>query len=104
MVKVELLDITCDITCAIDEITKLKNIIVLRLPPYHCELNPIEMIWTEVKNYIAKENIMFRDADMKGSFYEELFCDALNTVTEENWKNSIQFVANNVENKFCYTN
>lgn len=106
MVKVEMLDIVkqyksmCDITCAIDEIAKLKNVIVLRLPPYHCELNPIKMIWTEVKNYVVKENIMFRDADMKGLFYEKLFCDALNTVTEENWKNSIQFVANNVENKF----
>ncbi|KAF7401525.1 hypothetical protein HZH68_007345 [Vespula germanica] len=106
MVKIELLHIveqyksTYDITCVIDEIAKLKNIIVLRLPPYHCELNPIEIIWTEVKDYIVKKNIMFRDVDMKESFYEELFCDALNTITEKNWKNCIQLVSNNVENKF----
>ena len=29
---------------------------ILRLPPYHCELNPIEMTWAEDKNYVAGEN------------------------------------------------
>lgn len=31
----------------IDEMAKKD---VLRLPPYHCELNPIELIWAKVKN------------------------------------------------------
>ena len=29
---------------------------ILRLPPYHCELNPIELTWAAEKNYVAGEN------------------------------------------------
>ena len=39
--------------------------LVLRLPPYHCCLNPIEMIWGIMKSYIAAENKTFKLADMK---------------------------------------
>jgi len=36
----------------VDEEAKKQNKIVLRLPPYHCELNPIEMAWSNVKGYV----------------------------------------------------
>ena len=29
---------------------------VLRLPPYHCELDAIELVWADIKNFVAKEN------------------------------------------------
>ena len=29
---------------------------VLRLPPYHCDLNAIELIWANEKNFVAREN------------------------------------------------
>ena len=29
---------------------------ILRLPAYHCELNPIELAWAAEKNYVAGEN------------------------------------------------
>ena len=29
---------------------------ILRLPPNHCELNPIELVWAAEKNYVAGEN------------------------------------------------
>ena len=29
---------------------------VIRLPPYHCDLNVIELIWADEKNYVAHEN------------------------------------------------
>lgn len=32
---------------------------VLRLPPYHLDLNTIEMIWATVKNYIKQKNVKF---------------------------------------------
>ena len=38
---------------------------VLRLPPYHCELNPIEMIWGITKNEVARNNETFNLSDIK---------------------------------------
>lgn len=32
---------------------------VLRLPPYHPDLNPIEMVWATVKEHIKKKNVHF---------------------------------------------
>ena len=29
---------------------------VLHLPPYHCDLNAIELIWADEKNFVAHEN------------------------------------------------
>ncbi|XP_040079734.1 uncharacterized protein LOC120851192 [Ixodes scapularis] len=36
---------------------------VLRLPPYHCELNPIELVWARVKQEVASKNITFKPND-----------------------------------------
>ena len=36
----------------IHEIVKAAGHEVVRLPLYHCELNPIEMAWVQVKGYI----------------------------------------------------
>jgi hypothetical protein len=53
---------------------------VLRLPPYHPDLNPIELIWASVKEYVARKNVSFRlDDAMK--LAEEKF----NIITEEEW-------------------
>ncbi|KAF2895848.1 hypothetical protein ILUMI_10327 [Ignelater luminosus] len=38
---------------------------ILRLPPYHLDLNPIEMIWASVKNYVAANNVTLKHADAK---------------------------------------
>ena len=32
------------------------DIRILRLPVGHCDLNPIELIWAQVKNWIARNN------------------------------------------------
>ena len=37
---------------AVDEMAKAAGHEVVRLPPYHCELNPIELAWSQVKQYI----------------------------------------------------
>ncbi|KAJ8910114.1 hypothetical protein NQ315_013254 [Exocentrus adspersus] len=66
---------------------KKENKVVFRLPPYHCELNPIEMIWAQVKNEVAGKNKTFKLKDVK-----ELLIEALNNVTKVNWKKCVEHV------------
>ena len=40
----------------IDEILKQHGHDVIRLPPYHCDLNPIELAWAAVKRFIRVRN------------------------------------------------
>ncbi|XP_076278003.1 uncharacterized protein LOC143207946 [Lasioglossum baleicum] len=99
MVKIELLlkvkQQNMKPTYAVDEIAKEKNITVLRLPPYHDELNPIELIWAQVKNYVVTNNKTLKFQDMKILFHE-----AIDRVTVENWKKCIEHIATKVETKF----
>ncbi|CAK9822948.1 hypothetical protein ANTRET_LOCUS5679 [Anthophora retusa] len=99
MVKIELLHIVkqqqATDVYAVNEIAKRKNVTILRLPPYHCELNPIEMIWAQVKNYVAARNSTFKFCDMV-----RLFTEAINVVTPENWKKCIDHVITDFEEKF----
>ena len=52
----------------VDEIAMRAGHTVIRLPPYHCELNPIELAWAAEKNFVAKEN-----SEMKLDSVEKLF-------------------------------
>lgn len=72
---------------AIDQMALERNIIVLRLPPYHCELNPIELIWAQVKGFVARNNTVFKLKEVR-----ELFKTAINNVSDENWRNAINHV------------
>lgn len=73
----------------IDEMARDKGITVVRLPPYHCELNPIEMIWAQVKGHVARNNKTFKMKELK-----PLLADALNKVTADNWQRCIDHVIN----------
>ena len=42
---------------AVDKIFAQKEIDVLILPTKHCEYNPIEMIWSQIKGYVASHNV-----------------------------------------------
>ncbi|KAL4121281.1 hypothetical protein QTP88_013826 [Uroleucon formosanum] len=53
---------------------------VVRLPPYHCQYNPIELIWAQVKGEVAKKNSTFKMADV-----EVLVNNALDEITKEVW-------------------
>ncbi|XP_037505857.1 uncharacterized protein LOC119382214 [Rhipicephalus sanguineus] len=52
--------------------------LVLRLPPYHCEFNPIELVWAKVKNGIAADN-----RDFKLSTVDAILRDKIKRVTAE---------------------
>ncbi|GBP59749.1 Dedicator of cytokinesis protein 9 [Eumeta japonica] len=43
-------------TYALDEMAKGKGHQVLRLPPYHCQYNAIELIWAQIKGHAARNN------------------------------------------------
>ena len=44
-------------TFRIDCISEEQGHRILRLPPYHCVFNPIELIWSELKAHIRRNNI-----------------------------------------------
>ena len=57
---------------------------ILHLLPYHCELNPIEQVWSQVKGQGASKNCSF--TVKKGQkFMEEAFA----VVTAQKWRNYI---------------
>ena len=56
----------------VDNLLKSKGHQVLRLPPYHCDLNPIENIWGIAKNKVARRNSTFKISDTKLLMHEEL--------------------------------
>jgi len=71
MVKLELMQEVKEILTTekyvIDEKAMESNKIVLRLPPYHCELNPIELAWSVVKNNVKQNNTTFKLNDVQTS-------------------------------------
>ncbi|XP_046976331.1 uncharacterized protein LOC124542404 [Vanessa cardui] len=69
----------------VDEMAMQHGIIVLRLPPYHCELNPIELVWAQAKGYVAKNNKTFKMAEVKKLFEE-------GHTTAEKWSSCIAHI------------
>lgn len=63
------------------------NKILLLLPPYHCELNPIELIWTQIKNKVASKNTTFKLNDAKN-----FLCESIKNVIATDLKNCIHHV------------
>ena len=69
---------------------------VLRLPPYHCKCNPIELIWGDLKGYVAQNNTTFRQKDVRELIERGLVridqsrwskaCDHVQKIEEEWWK------------------
>lgn len=87
MVRAELLELsrkvnTPTIVHHIDTLAATHGHEVLHVPPYHCEFNPIELFWSQVKGYIAKRNTCFTLAEV-----EKLLPEALASVSQENWQN-----------------
>ena len=68
------------ITYQIDSILSEHGHSVVRLPPYHPELNAIEGIWALVKNWIASRNVTFKMNDVL-KLAEQKF----NQVTADEW-------------------
>lgn len=78
----------------IDELAKSHNRTVLRLPPYHCELNPIELVWAQLKNFVSSNNKTFKISDVK-----ELCAQAVTRIKNEQWKKCVAHVTDVIEPK-----
>ena len=71
----------------LDNIAKKYGHEVIRLPPYHCDSNVIELIWADEKNYVASEN---REMTLKP--VEALFRERRSQITSEKCKKCIEHV------------
>jgi transposase len=49
---------------ATDNIMAALGHAVLRLPPYHPDLNPTELVWADVKESVGAENVSFNLDEM----------------------------------------
>ncbi|CAB3231919.1 unnamed protein product [Arctia plantaginis] len=58
---------------------------VIRLPPYHCQYNPIELVWAQAKNEVASKNTTFKIADV-----EVLLHEAISIVSQKNWEDCVK--------------
>ena len=63
-----------------DEMAAAQGYLVIRLPPYHCIFNPIELVWAWIKTEVAKRNTTYRIADVKA-----LVAQVISEVTPEQW-------------------
>ena len=68
---------------------------VVRLPPYHCELNPIELAWSQVKRFIKENNTLFTLSAVK-----ELTYNGFEQVGPAQWKKLIDHVQREFEDKY----
>lgn len=74
-------------TYVIDDLVTHSGRTILRLPPYHCNLNPIELIWAQVKQHVAANNITYKLGDVK-----ELLNEGIRIVTAERWKDCVNHI------------
>lgn len=68
-------------TFALDRIAQEHGHVILRLPPYHPDLNPIEKIWALLKDDVAAKNVQFTMKEVHRQATEKLA-----TITVEDWK------------------
>lgn len=67
---------------------------VLRLPPYHCDLNPIELIWSLAKRKVASRNVSLTAAQ-----FEKVVNESFESITANDWKKMTDHVIH-VEAKY----
>ena len=82
-------------TYVCDEIAAAQGFLVIRLPPYHCVYNPIEMVWAWVKGEVANRNKTFKIADVK-----QHVLSVFNDVPATLWQNACRHCDEKVDEGF----
>ena len=78
----------------VDEMLRKHRHSAIWLPPYHADLNAIELVWGDLKGYIARNNFTFKLSDLK-----QLIDETFEQVTAEKWANCWAHVES-VEKKY----
>ena len=76
---------------------------VVWTPPYHCEYNPIELVWGISKRYFDShiDGIKTKFPDLKPEdAIKALWKEALGTVTPEVWQNCVRKVEDKIREDF----
>lgn len=60
---------------------KSSNKTVIRIPSYHCELNPIEFIWSTIKLFVKSNSHKYDQLNLS-----QLISIAINKITREHWE------------------
>ena len=79
----------------VDDVANQAGHEVVRLPVAHCELNPIEMAWSQMKHYIKTHNLKFTLSEM-----ERLTHIAFTADTPDRWKSLLAHVKVKVEDHY----
>lgn len=67
----------------VDKIAESRGHKVVRLPPYNCDLNPIELAWAKIKYNFREHNVT---GDMSKERLESLVKSAFLSVTAQDWE------------------
>lgn len=78
----------------IDQIFEEHGHSVVRLPPYHCDLNAIEMIWSLVKRQVASKNVNIPAKELL-----PIINECFENITAEYWRKECDHVIH-VEEKY----
>ncbi|XP_026330034.1 uncharacterized protein LOC113237640 [Hyposmocoma kahamanoa] len=70
-------------TFKIDEFIRSHGHVVVRLPPYMCDLNPIELAWAKLKSIVRQHNV---NSDLSLKRLKEVTELALGQISEEDWR------------------
>ncbi|CAH2102996.1 unnamed protein product [Euphydryas editha] len=71
----------------VDELLKSHGHEVLRLPPYHCDLNPMEYVWNLIKKRVADKYVTQSEKDII-----KLTQNAIKSITPSDWKKEVNGV------------
>jgi transposase len=69
-------------TFRVDKLLESHGHSVVRLPPYMCELSPIELVWAKLKRHVRSRNTT---GDTSTIRIEELVMEGLNVITATDW-------------------
>ncbi|GBP14117.1 hypothetical protein EVAR_102787_1 [Eumeta japonica] len=70
---------------SVDKIMSAHGQVVLRLPPYHPDFNPIENIWAQIKGHVSSQNVAMNLTKVK-----ELVENKVNSIGPEDWKKVVE--------------